>query len=112
VLAGRRTFAEFGAADGVSDGLTVDAEGCLWCALYGAGRITRFAPDGRVVDTYELPCPVVTAPSFGGPDMTTLFATTGWSPGIERAEDETGAGGAVLALETGIKGLAEPVFSI
>jgi sugar lactone lactonase YvrE len=55
---------------------------------------------------------VVTAPAFGGPDLTTLFVTTGWSPGVTRAADEPGPGGGVLALETGIRGLAEPVFAI
>jgi sugar lactone lactonase YvrE len=63
-----------------------------------------------VAENHALPCPVVTAPAFGGPDMTTLFVTTGWSPGVQRAEDEPGPGGAVFMMETGIKGLAEPVF--
>jgi sugar lactone lactonase YvrE len=100
-LANRRVFASF--EDGIPDGLTVDAEGGLWCALYGAGRLVRFAPDGALVKAYELPCPIVTAAGFGGPDMTTLFVTTGTSPESEQ-------GGAVFAMDTGIKGLAEPVF--
>jgi sugar lactone lactonase YvrE len=107
----RRVFASFGAADGIPDGLTVDAEGCLWCALYGTGRLLRLAPDGALRERFDLPCPAVTAPAFGGPDMTTLFVTTGWSPGIARPEDEPGPGGAVFALQTGIRGLAEPVFA-
>lgn len=111
-LANRRVFAGFGAGDGVPDGLTVDAEGCLWCALYGAGRIIRFAPDGTVRASHDLPCPIVTAPAFGGPGMSTLFVTTGWSPGVNRAEDEPAQGGTVFALETGIRGLPEPVFAI
>ncbi|WP_373505511.1 SMP-30/gluconolactonase/LRE family protein [Aestuariivirga sp.] len=110
-LLNRRIFATMGPDDGVPDGLTVDAEGCLWCAHYGAGRLTRFAPDGTVKEVLEVPCPVVTAMCFGGHDMTTLYVTTGWSPGVQRAEDETGPGGALFALETGIKGLAEPQFS-
>ena len=97
VLANRRVFAQFGAEDGVPDGLTVDAEGCLWCALYG-GRPHRplRARTASVLASYDLPCPVVTAPGFGGPDMTTLFVTTGWSPGVQSAADETGPGGARL----------------
>jgi sugar lactone lactonase YvrE len=104
MLTNRRVFAQF--EDGVPDGLTVDAEGGLWCALYGAGRITRFAPDGAVIRHYDLPCPVVTAPAFGGPEMTHLFVTTGLSP--EGTQD---SGGAVFIMDTGIKGLAEPVFA-
>ncbi len=104
VLTNRRTFAQFSAEEDVPDGLTVDAEGCLWCALYGSGRITRFAPDGAVVRHYDLPCPIVTAAGFGGPDMTTLYVTTGVTPGNDH-------GGAVFALETGIRGLPEPIFA-
>ena len=111
-LSNRRVFAQFGPDEGVPDGLTVDAEGHLWCAQYGAGRIRRFAPDGRVERVLHLPCPVVTAPGFGGADMTTLFVTTGWSPGVQSPDAEPGAGGAVFALETGIRGLAEPIFAI
>ncbi len=111
-LSNRRLFASFGEGEGVPDGLTTDAEGCLWCAQYGAGRITRFTPDGAVKAVYQLPCPVVTAPAFGGPDMTTLYVTTGWSPGITRPADETAGGGALYALETGIKGIPEPIFAI
>jgi D-xylonolactonase len=109
-LANRRVFATFAAEEGLPDGLTTDAEGCLWVAQYGGGRITRFAPDGSVIKVYEVPCPVVAAVGFGGPDLTTLYAATGWSSGTKRAEDEPGPGGALLAMEIGIKGLAEPEF--
>ena len=112
VLRNRRMFAHVPNEDGLPDGLTVDAEGCLWCAHYGAGRLTRFAPDGAVNTVIELPCPTVTSMSFGGPGMTTLFVTTGWSPGVTRAEDEPGPGGALFAIDTGIKGLAEAEFAI
>jgi sugar lactone lactonase YvrE len=105
IPANRRVFASF--ADGVPDGLTVDAEGCLWCAHYGAGRLVRFAPDGAIVRTYDLPCPVVTAAAFGGPDMTHLFVTTGHSP-----EGKQDPGGAVFVMDTGIKGLEEPLFNV
>lgn len=110
LLANRRLFATIG--DGVPDGLTVDAEGGLWCAHYGAGRVTRFLPDGSIDRVLEFPCPVTAAVCFGGPAMTTLFVATGWSPGIERAEDEQGPGGGLLAIETGIRGIPEPVFAI
>jgi sugar lactone lactonase YvrE len=112
VLRNRRVFVTMAEHDGIPDGITVDAEGCVWCAHYGAGRLTRYAPDGSVNAVVELPCPVVTSMSLGGPDMTTLFVTTGWSPGVQRAEDEPGLGGALLAIETGISGLREPEFDI
>ncbi|MFN4140205.1 SMP-30/gluconolactonase/LRE family protein [Aestuariivirga sp.] len=110
VLRNRRIFAEMAPDEGMPDGLTVDAEGCLWCAHYGAGRVTRYAPDGSVRSAVTLPCPTVTSMSFGGENMTTLFVTTGWSPGITQAGDETGPGGSLFALDAGIAGLPEPLF--
>ena len=111
-LRNRRIFATMTESEGVPDGLTVDAEGGVWCAHYGVGRLTRYAPDGSVNMVIELPCPVVTSMSFGGPHMTTLFVTTGWSPGVQRPEDEAGPGGALFAIDTAIVGLPEPEFDI
>lgn len=112
LLRNRRVFAALSPEDGIPDGLTVDAEGCVWCAHYSVGRLSRFSPDGSVRQSIELPCPVVTSMSFGGRDMKTLYITTGWSPGIERAEDEITVGGSLLSLELDITGLTEPELAI
>jgi sugar lactone lactonase YvrE len=112
ILLRRRVFAEMKSHEGIPDGLTVDAEGGVWVANYGAGCITRYASDGCVTEVVELPCPVVTSMSFGGPDMRTLFVTSGWSPGVQRPEEEVGVGGALLAIDTDFTGLCEPEFSL
>ena len=42
----------------------------------GAGRIARYAPDGRYLSQIGLPAPHASCPAFGGAQMTELFATT------------------------------------
>lgn len=111
-LTNRRVFAAMTQDEGFPDGLTVDAAGDVWCAHYGAGRVTRFGADAKTKAVYRLPCPTVTSCGFGGDDLATLFVTTGWSPGVERAEDEPGPGGALFAIDVDARGLPEPEFAV
>jgi sugar lactone lactonase YvrE len=71
---GERAFARV--AGGLPDGLAVDADGCVWSAVWGAGRIDRYAPDGTITDRVTVPAPHVTSLAFGGDDLTTLFITS------------------------------------
>lgn len=58
------------------DGAVVDAEGLLWLAQWGAGRVAAYAPDGALVRTVEFDAPHTSCPAFGGADLTTLYCTT------------------------------------
>jgi L-arabinonolactonase len=69
-VANLRVFAAADAAPGDPDGSTIDADGYLWNARWGAGQVVRFAPDGRVDRILALPAPQPTCPAFGGPDWT------------------------------------------
>jgi sugar lactone lactonase YvrE len=89
------------------DGLTVDAEGMLWIALYGGAAVTRHAPDGRQVGRVALPCRNVTSCAFGGPGMTTLFVTTA-REGVDPVTEPQA--GHLFAVATGTVGVAEPAF--
>lgn len=109
-LNNRRLLVAMGNDEGTPDGLTVDAAGDVWCAQYGAGRVTRYTPSGQVKEVYRLPCPAVTSCTFGGDRFSTLYVTTGWSPGIRRPEDEPDQGGALFSIEVEAQGLAEPEF--
>lgn len=71
-----RLFVAAGAAPGAPDGATVDAEGCLWSARHGAGQLVRFAPDGRPERVIELDAAQPGCPAFGGPGLSTLYAST------------------------------------
>jgi sugar lactone lactonase YvrE len=72
----RRVFVEIPPADGLPDGMVVDADGYVWVALFGAGRLRRYSPSGRIDREVQLPVTLVTSATFGGPDLEDLYITT------------------------------------
>jgi sugar lactone lactonase YvrE len=74
----RRTLVRFQPGEGLPDGLTIDAAGFLWIALWGGGGIRRYSPQGELERTVRLPVDLVTSMTFGGPDLDELFITTAW----------------------------------
>lgn len=58
------------------DGAVTDADGNLWVALFGGGRVVCFTPDGTLLKEVPMPAPNTTCPAFGGPDMRDLFVTS------------------------------------
>lgn len=64
--------------DGHFDGMTIDAEGMVWIALFGGGAVKRYDPQtGEHLATIELPVSCVTSCAFGGPDLDQLYVTSG-----------------------------------
>lgn len=93
------------------DGCTVDAEGFLWSAQFGAGEILRIAPDGRIDTRIALPGQVTASVMFGGPDLDLMFVTTLGRPfwGIVPGAPDAGA---VFVIEgSGFRGLPEHRFA-
>jgi sugar lactone lactonase YvrE len=76
VLSNKRVFVRFADENVYPDGSVVDAQGCLWTALWGGFGAIRFSPSGEALGRIELPAPNVTKPCFGGPDLKTLYFTT------------------------------------
>ena len=73
----RRTlFAEFREDEGVPDGLAVDLDGTLWCAMWGAASLVRLAADGRLMERTLLPVAYPSSCAFGGDDMSLLLVTS------------------------------------
>ena len=108
-MTGERVFAT-SAAPAFADGSAVDADGFLWNAEFNASRIVRYAPDGSIDRVLDLPTRRPTCCTFGGPDLDILYITT-TSQQMTPAElaEEPFAGG-LLAVEAGVRGLAEPRF--
>lgn len=58
------------------DGMTVDADGALWVAWFGGGRISRYSPEGKLDRTIAVPASQVTNCAFGGSDLKDLYITS------------------------------------
>jgi len=72
----RRAFADLSAAEGVPDGLTVDADGCVWVAMWGGSALRRFTPEGQPDAVLPVPVSQPTSCAFGGPDLADLYITS------------------------------------
>ena len=103
----RRLFTDTRALGSLPDGATVDAEGHVWVALVQTQRLARFAPDGRLVQTIDLPIPFPSCPAFGGEDLRTLFVTTIADSGHRLRSDHPDAGRLLAIDGLGVRGLRE-----
>jgi sugar lactone lactonase YvrE len=72
----RRPFVDLSNVQGSPDGLTVDADGCVWVAMWGGGVVRRFAPSGQQDAVLPVPASQPTSCAFGGPDLRELYVTT------------------------------------
>jgi sugar lactone lactonase YvrE len=90
-IANRRLFAKI-EGGGHPDGMTVDAEGGLWVALWGGSRVAHLLPDGTPDGGVELPVAQVSSCCFGGSDLRDLYITTAWEHlAAERREPHAGS---------------------
>ncbi|HVL40273.1 MAG TPA: SMP-30/gluconolactonase/LRE family protein [Fimbriimonadaceae bacterium] len=89
---------------GSPDGMTVDAEGCVWSAFWDGSRVARYSGEGQEVERVTLPVKKVSCPIFGGPGYATLFLTTA---GGHQKELDGEHAGALFAFEPGVVGRPE-----
>ena len=109
-VSNKRLFATIKGLGGVPDGATVDAEGNLWSAIAGGGKIVCYKSDGSIARTVEVPVPIITSVMFGGDNLDVMYAT---SIGERILDMEPGAdGGSLFAIKgLGVKGKPEPRFA-
>ncbi len=69
-------FVTIAHGEGWPDGVTIDAEGCLWVALWDGWGVRRYSPDGALLLSVAIPCAQVTKVAFGGADLRTAYVTT------------------------------------
>ncbi|MER6559700.1 SMP-30/gluconolactonase/LRE family protein [Streptomyces sp. NPDC001027] len=106
-VGGRRCFVAIEEGAGFPDGLTVDADGCVWVALWDGAAVRRYTPEGVLDRQIDLPTPRITACAFGGPDLTDLYVTTA-RVGLDAPHPTAGS---LLVLPNAGKGLPQPAFA-
>jgi L-arabinonolactonase len=108
-IANRREFAR--TPEGAfPDGACVDAQGFLWSAHWGAGRVVRYTPGGDVDSIIDVPASQPSCVAFGGPGLDLLFVTSA-RDGLTEAELALQpSAGDVFVYKMGCVGLAENRF--
>ena len=105
-IANRQPFISFTDADGYPDGMTVDADGHIWVAHWGGGRISRFTPDGTLDRAIPMPARQVTNICFAGPDLDRMFVSSA-AIGL----DATPYDGGLFEVDCGGRGLPTHLFA-
>ena len=107
-----REFADLASHRGFPDGSTIDADGHLWNAEWGAFVVRRYTPDGRIVRQIGVPVKNPSCVVLGGLNLDELFITTArqeMKPQELDAMPE--AGGLYRAALGDVRGLPEPTFT-
>lgn len=107
-----RPFVRIDPSDGLPDGVTIDADGCVWVGLFGGWSVRRYDPAGVLIATVRFPCANVTKIAFGGVGLRTAYATTART-GLSAAElVKQPQAGDLFAFDPGVAGLPCPSIAM
>lgn len=90
-LSARRLLFRVDPGEGGPDGMTVDAYGCVWSAIWGAGQVRRYAPDGRLLQVVNVPAVQPSSVCLTGRQLVVTTASLGldrpgeWDGAVLRA---------------------------
>ncbi|HEU0095158.1 MAG TPA: SMP-30/gluconolactonase/LRE family protein [Rhizomicrobium sp.] len=104
-LLNKRVFVRIEQGAGYPDGPTVDAEGCVWTGLFGGWGVRRYSPQGVLLESVAFPVANVTKIAFGGPHLTTVYATTARKGLDAAALAAQPLAGGLFRFETAVPGL-------
>jgi len=110
-LSNRRVLACFGEGQGYPDGMTVDAEGCLWIAFWDGWCLRRLSPAGELLREVRLPVQRPTSCAFGGAGLDRLYITSARIGLDAAALGQQPQAGGLFRLDPGVTGLPERPFA-
>jgi D-xylonolactonase len=103
-IANRQDFARSPQSEGLPDGMTVDAEACIWSARWDGSCLVRLSPTGAEMQRIPFPVKKVSSVTFGGDGTSDMYVTT--AGGDKKPTDGEHAG-ALYRLRPGVRGLPE-----
>lgn len=112
-LSNKRVFVQVPRDEGLPDGLTVDAEGCVWSAQWYGAQVVRYDPEGKVERRISMPVTQVSSVAFGGRDRNELYITSAgdpWSSSLAPSGynyDTPNIGGSLYRVKLDIQGRLE-----
>lgn len=103
-ISNQKVFVQTPEGEGMPDGMTVDAEGCVWSARWDGGCLVRYGLDGNEDRRIPFPAKKVSSVTFAGDDYGDMYVTT--AGGDNKPEEGEGAGG-LFRLRSGVTGREE-----
>ncbi len=107
----RRLFARFDPGDGYPDGMTVDAEDCLWVAFWDGWCLRRLSPKGELLAEVAMPVQRPTSCAFGGEGLDQLFITSARRDLTPAELERQPRAGGLFCFRPGVPGIAELPFA-
>lgn len=111
-IANRRIVARLPESEpGVPDGMTIDAEGRLWVAVFGGHGVHCIDPEsGQSLERIHVPAAKTTSCAFGGENLDELYITTAaLSQGGNAAAEPLA--GSLFVCRPGVKGVSADAFA-
>jgi sugar lactone lactonase YvrE len=96
---------------GFADGMCVDAEGCLWTAVWGTGEVRRYTPAGVLERTLAMPVSQPTSCAFAGAELDVLVITSAWHRMTAAQRAAEPHAGSIFATRPGVRGIAVHAFA-
>jgi sugar lactone lactonase YvrE len=90
------------------DGSVCDADGQIWNACWGAGRVDVYSPQGERLRSLRVPARQASCPAFVGADLSRLLVTSAWQDMDAEARAADPQAGCTFLLQASARGRAEP----
>lgn len=105
-------FLDHRGREGGIDGSVCDADGVIWNARWGSGRVDAYAPDGTHLRSVPVPAKQSSCPVFVGEGLTQLAVTSAFEGMDEAARRDDPGAGRLYLLDIAVRGVAEPAVPL